>query len=70
MMPRSTGFSVAVVCGLAATAGAQNVPGNPSRPGMPVKTVEINVSDEVKARVEARWAEFGIPLGGRTVDAS
>ena len=49
MMPRSTGFSVAVVCGLAATAGAQNVPGNPSRPGMPVKTVEINVSDEVKA---------------------
>ena len=49
MMPRSTGFSVAVVCGLAATAGAQNVPGNPSRPGMPVKSVEINVSDEVKA---------------------
>ena len=49
MMPRSTGFSVAVVYALAATAGAQNVPGNPSRPGMPVKSVEINVSDEVKA---------------------
>ena len=49
MMPRGTGFSVAVACGLAATAWAQNVPGNPSRPGMPVKTAEIIVSDEVKA---------------------
>jgi hypothetical protein len=48
-MPRGAGFSVAVVCGLVATAGAQNIPGNPSRPGMPVKTAEINVSDEVKA---------------------
>jgi hypothetical protein len=49
MMPRGAGFSVAVACGLAATAWAQNVPGNPSRPGMPVKTAEIIVSDEVKA---------------------
>jgi len=49
MMPRVSGFSLAVVCGLVATAGAQNVPGNPSRPGMPVKTAEINPSDEVKA---------------------
>ena len=49
MMPRSAGFSLAVACGLAAAAGAQNVPGNPSRPGMPVKTAEIVVSDEVKA---------------------
>jgi hypothetical protein len=50
MMPRGAGFSLAVAWGLAAaTAGAQNVPGNPSRPGMPVKTAEIIVSDEVKA---------------------
>ena len=49
MSPRGAGFSVAVACGLAAAAGAQNVPGNPSRPGMPVKTAEIVVSDEVKA---------------------
>jgi hypothetical protein len=50
MMPRGAGFSLAVACGLAAaTAGAQNVPGNPSRPGLPVKTAEITVSDEVKA---------------------
>ena len=49
MMPRGTGFSAALVCGLVAAAGAQNVPGNPSRPGMPVKTAEISVSDEVKA---------------------
>ena len=48
-MPTGAGFSLAVVCGLAAAAGAQNVPGNPSRPGMPVKTAEIIVSDEVKA---------------------
>src|SRR5204863_3814758 len=43
------GFFVAVACGLVATAAAQNVPGNPSRPGMPVKNAEINPSDEVKA---------------------
>jgi hypothetical protein len=49
MMPRGAGFSVAVACGLVATVGAQNIPGNPSRPGMPVKTAEINLSDEVKA---------------------
>jgi hypothetical protein len=49
MMPRGAGFSVAVACGLAATAWAQNVPGNPSRPGMMVKTAEMNPSDDVKA---------------------
>ena len=49
MMPTVAGVSVIVMCGLVATAGAQNVPGNPSRPGMPVKTAEIIVSDEVKA---------------------
>jgi 4-hydroxy-3-polyprenylbenzoate decarboxylase len=31
---------------------------------------EIVMSDEVRSRVEARWAEYGIPLGGRTVDTS
>ena len=49
MMPTVAGVSVMIVCGLVATAGAQNVPGNPSRPGMPVKTAEMNPSDEVKA---------------------
>jgi hypothetical protein len=49
MMSRVAGVSVLVVCGLVATAGAQNIPGNPSRPGMPVKTAEMNPSDEVKA---------------------
>jgi hypothetical protein len=48
-MPTVAGVSVMVVCGLVATAGAQNVPGNPSRPGMMVKTAEMNPSDEVKA---------------------
>ena len=49
MMPRVAGVSLMVVCGLVATAAAQNIPGNPSRPGMPVKTAEMNPSDEVKA---------------------
>ena len=49
MMPKGAALSVAVVCGLVATAGAQNVPGNPSRPGMMVKAAEMNPSDEVKA---------------------
>jgi hypothetical protein len=49
MMPTVAGVSVIVMCGLVATAGAQNVPGNPSRPGMMVKTAEMNPSDEVKA---------------------
>jgi hypothetical protein len=49
MMSRVAGVSVLVVCGLVAAAGAQNIPGNPSRPGMPVKTAEMNPSDEVKA---------------------
>jgi 4-hydroxy-3-polyprenylbenzoate decarboxylase len=31
---------------------------------------EIVMSEEIRSRVEARWAEYGIPLGGRTVDAS
>jgi hypothetical protein len=48
-MPTVAGVSAMIVCGLVATAGAQNIPGNPSRPGMPVKTAEMNPSDEVKA---------------------
>jgi len=48
-MPRVAGVFVMVVCGLVATAAAQNIPGNPSRPGMMVKTAEMDPSDEVKA---------------------
>ena len=49
MMPKVAGPCIALVLGLTATGGAQNVPGNPSRPGMPVKNAEVVVSDEVKA---------------------
>ncbi len=31
---------------------------------------EIAMSDEIRSLVDARWAEYGIPSGGRTVDAS
>ena len=31
---------------------------------------EIQMSDEIRARVDARWADLGIRLGGRTADAS
>ncbi len=48
-MPKVAGSCIALVFGVAATAGAQSIPGNPSRPGMPVKNAEVVVSDEVKA---------------------
>ena len=48
-MPKVAGSCIALIFGLTATAGAQNVPGNPSRPGMPVKNAEIAVSDDVTA---------------------
>ena len=48
-MPRVAGSCLALVFGVTATAGAQSIPGNPSRPGMPVKNAEVVVSDEVKA---------------------
>jgi hypothetical protein len=48
-MPKVAGSCIALIFGLTATAGTQNVPGNPSRPGMPVKNAEIAVSDDVTA---------------------
>jgi hypothetical protein len=38
----------AAVCGAATVGAAQNIPGNPSRPGNPVMTEQYQVNDEVK----------------------
>ena len=49
MTARVTMFVIASMMGPAIAAGGQNIPGNPSRPGNPVKSEAIKVSDEIKA---------------------
>jgi len=41
-------FAFVTICGWCAVATAQNIPGNPSRPGNPITTEQFKVSDEVK----------------------